>query len=344
MSGHRPRSGRCPAAADAGQRPSPASERGAALALTAVSLAMLLLTVAVVIEGGATWLTRRSLVTATDAAALAGAQHLVDQPGDTTGACSVAATYLASNAPDAALAVCGVAGLGPRQGRLVVGATDGSGGAGSTSESAAAFGPPLTVSGLRPLALCYDGWPPLRQLIDDPPDQPTLVTVPFEPPVAGACGTGSFAGNFITLDFEGGSRSQRLRDWMRYGFDEPVALDGSPGAGCGGDVVCFDRPYALLDLTWELESLIANRDEVALPVFDRAENDQVHLVGVIRARIHSLSVDGPTEAWTLGLKVDPGLVAGTCCAVDGISGGSGAVVLCAVDPGALAACQPEGGP
>jgi Flp pilus assembly protein TadG len=328
-----------------------ATERGATLALVALTLVGMLIVAALVIDIGSGWLIRQNLVPATDAAALAAAQQLVERPWDTAGACATAELFLVDNAPAAALTGCEVVAPGPDGGRVAITATEAAGALlapdgedrATTSTSAAAWGSPLAVSGLRPLAFCYDGSPELQQLLDEPPTGPTWVAVSFVKHDPSACGGQSSSGSFLTVDFEGGTDGHEVRHWMRDGYPDHVSLDTTPASSCGGDTVCHQRPYALLDLYWELQSLRNSREYVALPVYDYADADQVHLVGVVRARIYAFGLDGPPEHWWFQLKVDPGLVAGTCCgpAAGGAttSGGNRAIALCAVDQGGYAACD-----
>lgn len=326
-----------------------ADERGATLALVALSMVGLVAAAALVVDVGHGRLTRQNLLPATDAAALAAAQELVERPWDTTGACSAAAGYVTGNSPAAAMTGCDTVSLGPDGGRVEVAATenvdaffaDGDDDDGSTlSASTAAWGPPLTVSGLRPVALCYDGSLDLQRLIDEPPDGPTWVVVDFAMDDPVACGGLLALGNFLSVDFGSDTSTYEIRNWMRDGYPGQVAFDGTPASSCGGGVACYERPYALLDLTWELASLRDSRSYVAFPVYDYADLDQVHLIGFVRARLYAFDLSGLPGGWSLELKVDPGLIAGTCCGPAGIDGGNKAIALCGVDPGAHLACDP----
>jgi Flp pilus assembly protein TadG len=325
-------------------------ERGASLALVTLSLTGILVLTSLVIDLGYARLIRQHLIPATDAAALAAAQELVDRPWDTGGACLAAGSYVAGNAPGATMTGCEVVSFGPDGGRITVTATEESldlafanvgDGAGSVlAVSTATWGPPLTVSGLRPLALCHDGSLGLQHLIDEPPDSPTLVDVEFLTDDPAACG-GWPAGNFVTVDFESGASLNDIRRWMRDGYPEQVSFDDPTVASCDGEATCYERPYALLDLIWQLTSLRDSRRYVAFPLFDYASVVQVHLVGVIRARLYSFDLGGTSENWSLQLKVEPGLIAGTCCGPAGVHSGNEVIAVCGVDPGAYQACEPS---
>jgi hypothetical protein len=61
---------------------------------------------------------------------------------------------------------------------------------------------------------------------------------------------------------------------------------------------------------------------------------------VVRARINSFRLDGSAGNWFLELKVDPGLISGTCCGSSGIDAGNQVIAVCGVDPGAYQGCEP----
>lgn len=329
-------------------------DRGGSLALVALSLGWIVGMTALVIDVGNGWLTRQSLIPATDAAALAAAQDLVDRPWDEAGACATADAYVAVNAPDSTMTGCEVASSGDG-GRITVSAAESFDtyfadpghveGRSPHSVSTATWGPPLTVSGLRPLGLCYDGSFDLRQLIDHPPSGPTRVTVRFLKDDPAGCGGLSFVGNFLTLDYDGGTPLGEIRDWTVDGYPGKVGFENPTATGCHGGVTCYERPWALFDLTTQLASLRDSGSYVPFPVFDYADASEVHLVGMIRARLHDFDLVGPWwQYWSLELEVDPGLVVGTCCGPPGLLSGNRVVAICGVDPGAFQACEPTVGP
>jgi hypothetical protein len=108
--------------------------------------------------------------------------------------------------------------------------------------------------------------------------------------------------------------------------------------------VCYDRPYASSDIQWEIDSLRNAETYVSFPVFNYADTDHVHLVGVLRARFYKYQLDGPPQDWWIELKVEPGLVAGTCCGPPGLRTGTKTIAICGVDPGPYdGTCEPAGG-
>lgn len=331
----------------------PDHERGASLALVALSLAGLIGLAAMVVDVGHGRLTRQTLIPATDAAALAAAQDLVEAPGNEQAACATAGTYLAGNADGATMTGCVVAPSGPDAGRVTVTATEtvdatfappGSDDARAIrSVSSAAFGPPRTVSRLRPLAFCYDGSAALRQLIDNPPAVPTTVAVRFVPDNPSACGS-STAGNFTTVAFQSGASLRRIRRWVRNGYPQQVGLAAPTASDCDAPELCYERVDALTDIGSALGSLEDRHSYVTFPVFDFADATAVHLVGVIRAQVASFLLDGLPDGWFVELTIEPGLITGTCCGSPGIPAGNQVIALCGVDPDAVARCEPDTGP
>ena len=329
-------------------------ERGASLALVALSLVWIVGLASLVVDIGAGWLSRQTLIAATDAAALAAAQDLVAQPWDEQGACNTAGTYLTSNAPSATLTECVVTSFGPDGGRVTIGAgeeleavfTDlATEGVSVGSVSTATWGPPLTVSKLRPLALCYDGSFELRQLIDNPPTVPTFVSVDYSKDNVADCGGPSSLGNFATIDFESQTATYEIRDWMLNGYPGQIGFDPPTVSNCDGGATCYERPYVSNDIGLELQSLQSSGTYVALPVFNYADVDEVHLIGMVRARFLGFRLNSPDpDTWWIDLMVDPGLVTGTCCGPPDVLSANKVVAICGVDPDAYLACQPSVGP
>jgi Flp pilus assembly protein TadG len=325
-------------------------ERGATLALVAMMLTAMLTLTALVVDIGGGWGVRQRLIPATDSAALAAAQDLVHWPSDTIGACNRASAYIAGNAQDATMTGCDVTHF-PSGGKVTVAAAEtatgtfasfgGSNQQAIDASSSAEWGAPTTVSGLRPVGLCYDGWPDLRTLIDHPPSAPTAVVVPFLKDDPAACGSGS-TGNFLSVDFEHDTGISTLKDWTRFGHPGQVGFGPPTTNGCDNPVPCAERPYAIPSINGALASLVYSGDYVPFPVYDFADSDEVHLVGFVRARLLDFHFDPyqPLSSWWLELKVEPGLVAGTCCEPTGFTSGNQVVALCGVDPDAQPACGP----
>lgn len=328
-------------------------ERGATLALVALLLVVMLGMTAMVVDLGAMRVVRRGLIPAADAAALAAAQDLVERPWDTSGACATAQAYVLANAPDATMTVCDVdtsGGVGvvivevseAIDSSFVAPPTEGFEPAGASS--AAAFGEPSSIADLRPIGLCYDGWPALRQLIDNPPSSIVYLELPFPKSDPLACGGLSFIGNFASLDFESGTGITTIEDWVRNGYPESFALDGPNSLGCTVGVPCVERPYAMPAIAGAMWSLVNSGRYVPFPVYDYADADEVHLMGVVRARLYGFDMEGPLDQWELRFKIKPGLLSGTCCGSPAVAGGSRVVAICGVDGVLGPVCQNGGNP
>ena len=324
-------------------------ERGASLALVALSLVWIVALASLVVDIGGGWLSRESLIAATDAAALAAAQDLVDQPWNDVGACAIAETYLTGNAPDATMTSCVVTASGAG-GRVSVTAsedfeavlTDISGGNQVVeSISSTAWGPPETVRALRPFGLCYDGSSALQQLIDSPPSGPTWVSVSFAKDDPADCGGSSSVGNFVTVDFETATGSSVIRDWMADGYPGQIGFDDASVVDCTGNAVCYERPYASNAIRPELDALVISQDYVSFPVFNYADVDQVHLIGTVRAQLYNYQLDGAPSEWFVELNVEPGLIVGTCCGPAATLSGNKVIAICGVDPNVYVACEPN---
>ncbi len=327
-----------------------ADDRGASLALVAISLVWMVGLASLVIDIGAGWTSRQGLIAATDAAALAGVQDLVANPLDSDGACVTARTYVADNAPAATITECSVEWFGTDGGRLTIGAgedfeallTDLDDETTIHSVSTATWGPPATVSALRPIAFCYDGSAELQQVIDHPPDAPAWVKVHYLRDDPSDCGGVSGIGNFATIDFAGGTAVGEIQDWVLGGYPEQIGFESPTTSGCDSAVTCYDRPYASGAIGDQLRSLQYSGDFVTFPIYDYADADELHLVGTIRARLYDFDITDPSN-WWFKLQVGPGLVRGTCCGPPGVLAGNKVIAVCGVDPGEFDACAPEVG-
>ena len=97
------------------------AEQGAAMVLVMLAMFALCGAAAFTIDLGNGWQTRRSLITGTDAAALAAAQTYANGGNGCT---SVAASYLTMNSPAAALTGCTRSGVGSAGGLVTVTASE----------------------------------------------------------------------------------------------------------------------------------------------------------------------------------------------------------------------------
>jgi Flp pilus assembly protein TadG len=329
------------------------AERGAVLPLVALSLVMIMGMAALVIDVGNGWRTRRALIPATDAAALAAAQ---DFARGNDGCAATAGSYLAQNHAGASLAGCVPFSYSSVQGRVTVtagapvqtffSATLGLGDYSVQSVTTAAWGPPATVTGLRPIGLCYAGSAALQSVVDSPPAGDTLIHIPYSKDQPAACGGASIPGNWGTVDFDGGANSNAdTKAWVLSGYPGQVSFANHTVTGCSGEAHCYSGDTgALAGLANELTTLKNSGIYFTLPVFNFAENPgsnaKFHLMGVVRARLVDFKVNGSESSRFFDLLVQPGLITGTCCGPGGGASGNRVIAICGVDPNDFAACSP----
>ncbi len=209
-------------------------ERGAAIAYFAFLMAALVGVGGFAIDGGRLWSQRRLLVSATDAAALAGAAAA----SELSTACTEAYNYLLANATAVASQTCTPKRV-HRAGIIEVSATQevdylfasvlglDQGIARSTS-AASWFDRPLPEA--RPFVICEKATPDLITWLNSPDsDSFTMrLYISSEHAVAQCSADGSAPGNWGTVNFDNGSNSlDKMRDWVENGWSEGVYTSSS---------------------------------------------------------------------------------------------------------------------
>ena len=328
-------------------------DRGFSIAFVAINLVVLLGMAALVIDLGNGWRTRRALIPATDAAALAAAQDYVN--GD-DGCALSAGTYLTNNEANAGLVSCTPFLYNADQGRVSVTGTHnvdtwfapviGLGDYPVDSVSTAVWGPPATVTCLRPIGLCIEGSAALASVINNPPASETLIRIDYSKDQPDACGGASIPGNWGTVDFDGGANSNAdTKDWVLNGYPGEVSFANHPVTSCAGEPHCYEGDTgALAGIGNELNQLQSSGIYFTLPVFNFIENPganaSMHLMGVVRVRLIDFRVNGPQHNRYFDLLVKPGLITGTCCGGGSGAAGNKVIALCGVDPNEFGACAP----
>ena len=205
-------------------------ERGAIAIIVAICAIVLFGMAAFALDTGNGWQTRRQLITATDAAALASAQEFaVGEDGcDTT-----PATFVSANVVDASVTGCSFTDLGPGAGYVTVDAERtvdftfarvfGIDGRQVHSTTTAAYGQPISVTGLRPFGLCNQSdrlldWLDRRHADTvhgghDPVHQGQPRRLRREPPRATGASSTSTAGPTPTTTPRTGSRTATRARW-----------------------------------------------------------------------------------------------------------------------------------
>jgi Flp pilus assembly protein TadG len=352
-------SGPTPSSPGSCSRPLDASDdSGVSIALVALFMVVLLGMAALVIDLGNGWRIRRSLIQATDSAALAAAQDFVNnQNGCGNG---TAASYVGFNEAAAVMTGCTpFVYSGGEQGRVTVSADHnvqtwfsaviGLGDYTVSSITTAGWGPPAAVTGLRPIGFCILAHPAIQAAITNPPVPPaeSVVTVTYDKDDPNDCGAQTLTpGNWGVVDFNfGNNSSTETEEWIEFGYPDEVFFDNDGATSCSSELHCYPGNTGALanSIKQELDSLIASGIYFTVPIFDHVEdvggNLMMHIMGVIRVRLIAYKIVGSpsTQFFTIGIQ--SGLITGSCCGGGG-SGNGKVIAICGVDPNAFAACDP----
>jgi Flp pilus assembly protein TadG len=307
-------------------------ERGAVAVMIAIVLTLLMGMAAFALDTGNGWQTRRHLITATDAAALAAAETYAENGNGCVG---VPSTFVSANLAAATVTSCAFTNVAPGAGYVTVQAKTGLhydfagvigfGDRDVHSSTTAAFGQPLGLTGLRPLALCdastaYESW------LASNMSTPFTVTITYSKSSPGDCGA-NVPGNWGVLDFNGGANSNNdTKDWVQNGYPgmvtAPSSVPGDPGA--------FSN-----SLNTALNTLKTSGEVFQLPVYDSAagngNNAQFSVIGFVSVVLIDYKATGPEASRWLKIEFRSGVAQGTCCS-HGTDTGTRVVFICAVDP------------
>jgi hypothetical protein len=314
-----------------------ADERGAVAVIVAIVGTVLFGFAGLAVDLGNLWESRRHLVTATDAAALAAAQAY--GMGD-DGCRSFADDYVAFNYPAASVdeerGGCTHTGLGTSRGSVTVPAeapvdfkfAGVLGQAGKTdvrSSTTAGWFIPSGMPWLRPFALCKDH-PAVEAWIASPwgVSEPVKVSYGKSSNRTGDCGEAD--GNWGVLDFDGGSNGMDdTWEWTENGYREVVHI---------GDEVAGDPGAFSQGVSTGLDALIAGGGLMSIPLFDSVTDDgnsaSFHIYGFISAEVVGYRTTGPDDGRYLEIRFLRMVVSGECCAT-GPDTGTFAVHICDVD-------------
>ena len=319
--------------------------------IVAIAMIMILGSAALAVDAGNGWRTRRALIPATDAGALAAAQDFASN-GDGC-ANNRAADYVDLNHTTATMTDCTSNGTG--SGWVSVTAEEqldtffagvlGLNQYTVESTSIAAWGPPATVTGLRPIGLCINSIPEIANLISNPPATPQVIEVDYTFDHPDPCGGGDLAGNWGIVDFNGGSNpSPDVEDWIENGYDGQVTFENHTVTSCVSEPHCYevDPSNFGANVHAELDHLLNNNIFFTLPVINFGEGTggtaKYHLMGVLRVRLLAYQTTGPQDDQFFRFEVFPGLITGTCCGGGGGAAGNKVITICGVDPNQTAGC------
>ena len=329
-----------------------ADDRGVAMPIIAGGMVVILAAAALTVDMGNGWRTRRALIPATDAGALAAAQDFVVGTNGCTN--DRAADYVDFNHAAATMTDC-TPNVGSDRGWVSVTAEEqldtffasvvGLNQYTVESTSIAAWGPPATVTGLRPIGLCINAIPEISNLITNPPSTPQIIEIDYDFTHPDPCGGGDLAGNWGIVDFNGGSNpSPDAEDWIEFGYDGQVTFENHTVTSCVSEPHCYEVDPSNFGANFhdELDHLILNNIYFTLPVINFGEGTggtaKYHIMGILRVRLLAYQTTGPQTDQFFRLEVFPGLITGTCCGSGGNDGGSKVITICGVDPNQTAGC------
>lgn len=301
-------------------------ESGVTVLMVAVSILALFGGATIAVDAGDLWSTRRHVISASDAAALAAASdYALHDPGG----CLSADQYASAN--DAELVECDVTLTSSVSGYVtavarkpvdfafagVLGFSDRT----VSATTTAAWGLPSAVAGLRPFGLCVDD-PNFQAWAADPRGSSDAVRVPYDNDPDDC---GGAPGNWAIIDLDNAlpvSNSDTKR-WVRVGYGEFVR----PG-NMGGDPGAFSN---------ELDTALGavRGDEFPIPLFDRVSEQGstavFGVVGFVEVQLLGWKTTGAEKDRYLEIRFREA-VAG------GVGGGSGpdlglrVVRICDVEP------------
>lgn len=296
-------------------------DRGATVIIVALSMTVLIGLCAVAIETGRLWTERRALVTATDAAANAAAGAF----GHNGDGCAEAAGYLTVNEPDAIDVACDyfIADHG-RGGRVrvkaaatvdyqlgtILGLQSGT----PTSSTAVIWGRQIYV-GIRPFAFCSVANADLSAWLANPVGTVDVVfSLNSADSVAQCTADGLTAGNWGTVDFDGGSNSTgQIQEWLVDGYPGTLLTSQSTLSCTVDPTACYYGDTGILSTSIITEvQLLMTTGPVPFLIYDRAEGTgsglQYRITAVTPAEVIGYQLTGAQALRSITMRFHPGLV------------------------------------
>lgn len=306
-----------------------ADESGVTALMVAVTIVALFGSAAVAVDAGNLWTSRRHVINSADAAALAAASEYA-VGGD--GCASVASEYVSANDEDATLTACEPHIAGATAGYVsveaetpvdfafagVVGAEDRP----VDAATAAVWGLPSGVGGLRPFGLCEDN-AEFQAWLAGPHGKSPVVRV-FYTKEGTECGDAPGNWGIIDLDNTHPVSNSDVKEWVRNGYRSVV----TPG-WMGGDPGAYSN-----SLDGDLAAV--QGEEFPIPVFDALEeqgsNSEFHVTGFTGIELVGWKTNGSEQSRYLELRFTEMVVGGFCCDPAGPDTGLRSVAICDVDP------------
>ncbi len=325
-------------------------DRGAVALMVSVSLIAIFGFTALSIDLGNAWQNRRQLINSTDSAALAAAQEYAVLGA---GCGPLADGYVTSNHSNAMMTSCTAspgALAGDTEGYVVVSAETTVSyafapllGIDSTlveATTAARYGIPLRVGGLRPFGLCWEYLETLPEFVawrtSGLPESDPVQIVYSKDTNPNACNGGDpVPGNWATIDLDGGENSNAdIQNWTLNGFP------GLLGSGTyAGDTGAFS-PSLASELQWLQDSEM----KFGIPLFESASgngsNATFEIVGYISVQLLDFNTGGNQANRSLTLRFVNATIEGECCDGGGIDTGQRVVQICAMHQNDALDCDP----
>jgi hypothetical protein len=298
--------------------------------MVGVSLIALMGAAAVAVDLGNLWSSRRRIVVASDAAALAAAaDHAVGRDGCE----ATAGDFVGRNDDSAAMTGCTATAVDATAGYVtvraetpvdyafapVIGVADRTVGAATS----AGWGIPSAARGLRPFGLCEDD-PAFTAWAASPRGVSAVARVPYTNQPTD-CGGAPGNWGIIDLDNTGSVSNADTKEWVVRGYPGSVR----PG-WVGGDPGAYSN-----SIDPELGSVRGSR--FPIPVFDAVaaagQNAKFRIVGFVNIELVGWRTTGPEQGRYLDVRFVEMVAAGECCDPGGRDFGLRVVHICEVDPG-----------
>ncbi len=308
------------------------------MVLVALTMATLCAVTGLSVDLGMAWTERRSLITASDAGALAAANEL-NVGGD---GCAEADIYIAANSKSTASASCQVSYETSSSGTVTV----------TTNSEVDYFFAPIVgfetqhvqsittarwgvegTTGLRPTGICEQANDAMIDWLGDPSDTATI-RIDFNPDgnAAACAANGSLPGNWGFIDFNGGANSNSdITNWLANGYSGEVYTTSTSGFCSVDPAGCYEANPGALSGSHksQLETLVSTNEVFPVALFATAEGNgagaQVKITKIAAVRLVDFRVTGKASKRYLEFEFQSGLlqdgnpvrVAAICSVTDG---------------------------
>lgn len=312
-----------------------ARDEGSVLIVVALGLAAILGASILAVDSGSLWVARRTLVTATDAAALAAA-HAFAHGADGCGHPQVA-SLIEANAPGAVFSCVPnespgsgwveIAGRTPAV-TLAFSRAIGVGGPAVTATSLSMWGPVDAARGVRPIGFCSDNAEVRAGLDALAGGAESTATFRLYLSADEGCSLGR---NWTLVAFDGSGATDDIAAWLRGGYPGVVGIDDCNGDTEFGDA-CPESSATPHDVRSGIRMLADADDPVLVPIVASDGAGGLRIESFVGARVVDVHLDEGESEQFLDLSFERLVVDGSCCA-GALTAGAGVfgVRLCGGD-------------